>query len=158
MAIALELVDVTPYRLRYKATQDGVISSPADPADGFNTIENDLTASPDLGTDIATATGPSPLQALINAGRNGYKHVAAVLSQAEARALLNSDDAAKAVLTNNNVGRAIVTMLKKPPVEVKWAADVNVDGAGNPVIEVRSDVGTPAAAYVDLHYRNNDDL
>jgi hypothetical protein len=161
MGIAFTLVDATKYRLRYLAVQDGVISSPPVEADGFDTIGNDASPSPDLKTDILTAgggVGPSPLQALIDAGRNGYKHLAANLSQAEARALLNSDDAAGAVLTNNNVGRAVVTMLKKPPVTVHWSADVNVDGSGNPVIEVRSDVGTPAAAYVDLHFRHTDDL
>lgn len=162
MAITFTLVDATPYRLRYLAVQDGVISSPPVEADGFDTIPNDANPTPDLKTDILTAPtqggGGSPLQKLIDAGRNGYKHVAAALNQAEARALFNSDDAAGAVLTNNYVGRAVVTMLKKPPVTVHWSADVNVDGSGNPVIEVRSDVGTPAAAYVDLHFRHTDDL
>jgi len=162
MAIDFTLVDATPYRLRYLAVQDGVISSPPVEADGLGTIGNSGAVSPDLQTDILSAAagvaGGSPLQKLIDAGRNGYKHLASVLSQAEARALLNSDDAAGAVLTNKNVGRAVVTMLKKQEISVLWAADVNVDGSGNPVIEVRSDVGTPAAAYIDLHFRHTDDL
>jgi hypothetical protein len=162
MAITFTLVDATQYRLRYECVQDGVISSPPLASDGFNTIENDGTPTPDLKTDILSApvgtAGGSPLQKLIDAGRNGYKHVAANLNQAEARALLNSDDAAGAVLTNNHVGRAVVTMLKKQAVTLHWGADVNVDGAGNPVIEVRSDVGTPGVAYVDLHFRHTDDL
>jgi hypothetical protein len=142
--------------------QDGAISSPPLESDGLGLIGNDGSPSPDLLTDILSApegtAGGSPLQKLIDAGRNGYKHVAAVLNQAEARALLNSDDAASAVLTNNNVGRAVVTMLKKQAVTVHWAADVNVDGSGNPTIEVRSDVGTPGVAYLDLHFRHTDDL
>lgn len=162
MAINFTLVDATQYRLRYLAEQDGVISSPPVEADGLGIIGNDGSPSPDLLTDIlsapAGAAGGSPLQKLIDAGRNGYKHVAADLSQAEARALLNSDDAGGAVLTNNNVGRAVITLLKKEAITVHWGADVNVDGSGNPVVEVRSDVGTPATALVDIHFRHTDDL
>jgi hypothetical protein len=163
MAIDFTLVDATQYRLRYLAVQDGVISSPPVEADGLGIIGNDGSPSPDMLTDILSAAdgtaGGSPLQKLLDAGRNGYKTIAAGgLTQAQARALLNSDDAAGAVLTNKNVGRAVVTMLKKQEITVHWGADVNVDGSGNPVIEVRSDVGTPAAAYVDLHFRHTDDL
>ena len=163
MAITFSLVEVTPYRLRYLATQDGVISSPPVAADGFNTIPNANGATPDLGTDIATATGAGaggiPLNPIIDAGRNGYKQVAAgALTQAGARALLNSDDNAGAFLTNHHVGRAVITVTPRTPATVNWAVDANVDGNANPTIEVRSETGTAATAYVDLHMRHSDDL
>lgn len=149
MAITVALVEVTPFRLRYLATQDGQ-------AGALATIPNAVGATPDLGTDILGASGPSPLQALIDAGRDGYKSVGPTLTQAEARALLNSDDPTRAVLTNNNVGRAVLSVTGRDAPAVGWAVDVNV-AAGQPVIEVRSGAAA-ATAYVDLHYRHTDDL
>ncbi len=157
MAIAFQLVEATPYRLRYLATQDGVISSPPVAADGFDTIPNDAGATPDLQTDILAAAGarggPSgglPLQAPIRARLDGIGPVAAgALNQAQARAILNSDDNALAVLTNQNVPRAQIRITPRLGV-IAWAADANVDGEGDPTVEVRSEVGTAATAYVDL--------
>jgi hypothetical protein len=163
MAITFALVDAAPYRLRYLATQDGVISSPPVSSDGFDTIDNDVGATPDLSTDINTVAvsggGQAPLKALIYARRNGnYKAVTTgALTQAEARALLNSDDAAGAVLTNQNVGRCVTSVTPRTGA-VAWATDINVDGNGDPIIEVRSTTGTAGTAYVDLHYRHTANL
>lgn len=163
MAITFALVDATPFRLRYLATQDGVISSPPDPADGFNTIPNDGGVTPDLLTDIETVTaggaGNAPLRGPIRARLDGFGPLpVGALNQAQARALLNSDDAAGAVLTNLNVGRCVVTFQPRTGQGVEWATDVNVDAQGDPVIEVRSGVGVAATCYVDLHFRDSRDL
>lgn len=162
MAITFALVDATPYRLRYLATQDGVISSPPVAADGFATIPNDAGATPDLQTDILTAptSGANgiPLQKIIKARIDGFGPLpAAALNQAQARAIMNSDDAASAVLTTQRVGRAVTTTSPKTGV-IAWSADINVDGEGDPVVEVRSEVGVVATSYVDIHYRHTYDL
>lgn len=164
MAISFQLVDATPYRLRYLATQDGVISSPPNVADGFNTIPNAAGVSPDLKTDIDTVStsgaGGIPLQKIIDAGRDGFGPLAAgALTQAQCRAIMNSDDAASAVLTNQRVGRAITKVTPRTGQGVAWAVDINASlGDGFPVVEVRSDVGVAATAYVDIHFRHTDDL
>lgn len=169
MAITLSLVYSRPDRLRYLCDQDGVISSPPVAADGLATLANDGGATPDLQTDMLLAgalAGVSglPLLALINAGRNGFGPIAAGgLTQAQARAIFMSDDAAGAVLTNNQVLRAVCGITPRngggvPIGSIQWAVDVNVDGQGDPVIEIRSSVGEAAAAYLDIHLRHTHDL
>ena len=160
MAITVALVDATPYRLRYLATQDGVISSPPVAADGLVTILNDGGATPDLRTDATVNAGPSgpALRKLLRVRLDGYGPVAAgAINQAQARALMNSDDAAGAVLINHNVGRAVTAITPRTGV-IAWATDWNVDAQGDPVCEVRSATGTVATAYVDIHYRHTYDL
>lgn len=164
MAIVFQLVEATPYRLRYLATQDGVISSPPVAADGFNTIPNDAGATPDLQTDILTAGGargePSgglPLQVPIRARLDGIGPiVAGALNQAQARAIFNSDDNAIAVLVNQYVPRCQIRHDPRLGV-IAWATDANVDGQGDPVIEVRSEVGAAATCYIDLHLEHTGD-
>lgn len=163
MAITFELVEATPSRLRYLATQDGVISSPPVAADGFNTIPNAAGASPDLKTDIDTVAAPGaggvPLKELVDANRNGLGAViaAGAMTQAQARAIFMRDDAAGAVLTNNLVARGLARTAGRTGQGVAWAADANVI-ANSPVIEVRSGVGVAATAYVDIHRSNTYDL
>ncbi len=165
MAIAFALVEATPYRLRYLCTQDGAISSPPVAADGFNTIPNDGGVTPDLLNDIASGAGPSPLRAIIRARLDGFPLTnsttpiipAGALNQAQARAIMNSDDNASAVLTNDLVGRSVVEITPRTGT-ISWSTDVNVDGQGDPTIEVRSDVGGAATAYVDVHFRHTYDL
>lgn len=163
MAITFTLVDATPWRLRYLATQDGVISSPPVAADGFNTIPNQGGATPDLRTDIGTVTTSGadgiPLQKIIRARLDGFGPLApGPLTQAQARAIMNSDDSASNVLTNQRVGRAITEVIPRLGQGVTWAADVNVDGDGDPTVEIRSDVGVASTAYVDIHRRHTFDL
>jgi len=160
MAITFALVDATPYRLRYLATQDGVVSSPPVAADGLATIPNDGGATPDLRTDATVNAGPGGpvLRKLLRVRLDGYGPLAAgAITQAQARALMNSDDAAGAVLTNYNVGRAVTTVTPRLGL-IAWATDWNVDVNGDPVCEVRSATGTAATAYVDIHYRHTYDL
>jgi len=161
MAITFSLVDATPYRLRYLATQDGEISSPPVAADGFNTIPNQGGASPDLRTDPILTTygaGGVPILKIMRTRLDGYGPIAAgAITQAQARALCNSDDAAGAVLTNHNVGRCVTTITPRLGL-IEWTVDWNVDGQGDPVCEVRSTTGTAATAYVDIHFRHTDDL
>ncbi len=158
------LVDATPYRLRYLATQDGVITSPSNPdVDALATIPNNGGATPDLRTDIETVSvsgaGGIPLREIIRARLDGFGPLApGALTQAQARAIMNSDDPTSAVLTNQRVGRAVCRVYPRTGNNVPWAVDVNVDGQGDPVIEVRSGTGTAATAYVDVHFRHTDDL
>jgi len=161
MAITATLVDATPYRLRYLMTQDGVVSSPPVAADGLVTIPNTLGgATPNLHTDSIVNAGPGGpvLHKIMNARIAGFGPLAAgALTQAQARALCNSDDAAGAVLTNYNVGRAVTTITPRLGL-IAWATDWNVDVQGDPVCEVRSATGTAATAYLDIHYRHTYDL
>jgi hypothetical protein len=162
MAITFTLVESTPNRLRYLAAQDGVVTSPTNPdVDGLAVIPNDGGATPDLRTDAS----PGPLDAIINSRLNGFPPntgspvvPAGPLTQAQARALYNSDDAASAVLTNDLVGRAVVEVTPRGDGRIAWAVDVNVDGQGDGVFEVRSDIGTVADAYIDFHFRHTLDL
>jgi hypothetical protein len=169
VAITLSLVYTRPDRLRYLCDQDGVISSPPVAADGLVVLPNDAGVTPDLQTDIATAAqvagvSGTPLRALIRAGIDGFGPIAAGgLTQAQARALFMSDDAAGAVLTNKQVLRAVCSITPRngagvPLGSIQWAVDVNVDGEGDPVIEVRSSVGEAAAAFLDIHLRHTHDL
>lgn len=167
MAISFTLVYARPDHLRYIVGQDGVISSPPVAADGLATLGNDGGATPDLQTDMLGAAGRDisglPLLALINARRNGFGPLpAAALTQAQARALFFSDDAAAAVLTNDLVLRAITTLTPRDsavfPPQVQWTIDANVDGQGDPVIEVQSTVGVAATAYLDIKLRDTYDL
>jgi len=171
MAITFALVEATPYRLRYLATQDGVISSPPVAADGFNTIPNDGGASPDLRTDAVDGVsgvgvqGPSPARNILRARLDGYGVVGpGALTQAQARALLNSH------LPEVNLGpgnrltvRAILRVQGRTSAGANtnnyfWAVDANVDAQGDPVIEVRSAVGVAGTAYVDMIVRHTRDL
>lgn len=159
MAITFALIDATPFRLRYKAYQDGEISSPPVAADGFNTIPNDGGATPDLLTDINTVAPPgadgSPLRKLIRVRLDGYGPLAAgAITQGQARGLLNSQDPGLGELTNLLILGA-VTMVHGMNAAFSWAVDWNVDGQGDPVCEVRSGTGTAGYAIVDIWYRHS---
>jgi hypothetical protein len=169
MAITFGLVHAAPYRLRYLCYQDGRITSPPVAANGFATLPNDGGATPDLRTDALTGawTGGgaakfhgSPLNNILRARLLGFAPIAAgAITQAQARSLMNSEDApaAPAVLTNLYIGRC-VTKIVAMDVALVWAADWNVDGQGDPVCEVRSGTGTAGYALLDIHYRHSYDL
>jgi hypothetical protein len=156
MAITFTLIESSPHKLRYLAEQDGVILE--QPSDGFNTIPNNGGPSPDLRTDIlAVGSEPGvsgiPLQAPINARLTGFGPIpAGPLTQAQARALFLMDDPANAWLTNQLVGRTLVTIMPRTVGIVAWAVDMNVDLEGDPVIEVRSVSGVPATAIIDVEF------
>lgn len=147
MAISFALVERTVYRLRYLATITAV--SPA--AIQTATIPNDGGASPDLLTDITAAwqvaDGKSSgqrqgLREIIRARLDGFGPIAAgALSQAQARALLNSDDPGAAILKNEVLGRAQLSIMQRTcdadAGGAQMAVDANIDGQGDPVVEVQ---------------------
>lgn len=145
MAITVTLVEATSNRLRYLAVQDGA-------AGVAFTIPNDAGVSPDLQTDIAGAQGAAgPLTQIINVRTRGFPPLpAAAINQAQARALLASDDAAGAVLTNANVGRCRLSVTPRDAAAA-WGVDANVDGGGDPVIDVTSGAAA-SSAYIDLEF------
>jgi hypothetical protein len=154
MALTAALVESTPYRLRYLLTQDGAVTSPTDPdVDALVTIPNDIGGTPDLATDAS----PGPLDQVINVRRNGYGPFAAgAITQAQARALMNSDDAAN-VLGNDLTGRCVCEVTGRTG-RLSWAVDVDVDLQGDPEINVRSTAGVAGTGYLDIHFRHTYDL
>lgn len=179
--ILFKLVENTPYRLRYLAFQDGVISSPPLLSDGFAVIPNDGGPSPDLLTDLANDP-VGPLARIVRARLDGLGAVISPpgtpLTQAQARALLLSDDPTNATLTNNTVPRALIVSqcsgrsfnpldpFDPGPPQLNWilsslvdfCLDANVDADGDPIVEVRSGLGFPGFAYIDIHERHTYDL
>lgn len=155
MALTAALVESTPYRLRYLLTADGVVTSPTDPdVDALVVIANDAGATPDLRTDASAG----PLDEIINVRINGYGPiVAGAITQAQARALYLSDDAAAAVLTNDLVGRA-VSEVQGRTGRLSWAVDATIDLQGDPCLTVRCTAGVAGTGYVDLHFRHTYDL
>ena len=161
MAISFTLIDATPYRLRYKCYQDGVISSPPVAADGFNTLPNDGGLTPDLRTDAATAAVPGggsiPINDILRVRLNGYGPIAAgAITQGQARGLMNSQDPGLGELTNLLILGCVTTIVPMNAA-FAWAADWNVDGQGDPVCEVRSQTGTAGYALLDIKYRHSED-
>lgn len=154
MALTAALVESTPYRLRYLLTNDGVDDSPSDPdIGGLVTIPNDLGVTPDLATDASAG----PLDRVINVRRNGYgPFPAAAITQAQARALMNSDDAAN-VLGNDLVGRCVCEVTGRTG-RLSWAVDIDVDGQGDPIVLARSSVGVAGTGYLDIYFRHTYDL
>lgn len=155
MALTAALVEATPYRLRYLLTSDGQDSSPSDPdIDGSVTIPNDLGVTPDLGTDAAAGH----LDRVINVRRNGYGPFAAgvALNQAQARALVNSDDPGN-VLGNDLIGRCVCEVTGRTG-RLSWAVDVDVDGQGDPVVIARCEPDAAGTGYLDIHFRHTYDL
>lgn len=146
MAVTFALVESTAYRLRYLATCDGTGATA--------NIPNDGGATPDLLTDLAT--DPSgPLRKIVRARLDGIGTVAAgALTQAQARAIFNSDNTAN--VGNDYVPRAILTFTIRTGAAI-WSVDANVDGQGDPVIAVTCN-SVASTAYIDIHARHSIDL
>ncbi|UCC72054.1 MAG: hypothetical protein JSV86_17050 [Gemmatimonadota bacterium] len=157
MALTAALVESTPYRLRYLITSDGVVTSPSDPdVDALIVIPNDGGGTPDLQTDAS----PGPLDQIINVRANGYGPIpAGAITQAQARALLASEDnvVAPVVLTNDLVGRAVCEVTGRTG-RLSWSCDANIDGQGDPTIEVRCTAGVVGTGYLDVYFRHTYDL
>ena len=143
MAVTAVLVHSGPNRLRYLATQDGAAGT------AF-TIPNDGGATPDLLTDIeAVGEGPSVLREIIRARTDGYGPLpAAALTQAQAQAILNSNDPTNAVLTNFRVKSAQIVVTPRDAAEA-WGVTVNVDGAGDPDVDITAGA-TASSAFIDI--------
>jgi hypothetical protein len=163
LAITAILLSATPERLLYQLTRDAV-------ADGNNalTIPNDGGATPDLLTDaltgLADSSGPGPLLAIIRARLDGYGPIAAgALTQAQARALLASDDAGRAVLVSRLIGRCIMRITPRGATAAAdmngyWNVDANVDGQGDPVVAIAgpSDGASAQLAILEIRFRHSE--
>ena len=147
MAITVSLVESTPFRLRYLLVNSG------SPLGGSATIPNDAGATPDLRTDLAT--DPSgPMRAIARAGVDGIGIIAAgALTQAGARAILNSDNTGN--VGNDYVPRAVMTLTPRSGAAT-WAADANVDGGTDPVVDITSSAAA-GECYLDIHARHSID-
>jgi hypothetical protein len=137
MAITAVLVEQTPFRLRYLCTHDGQ-------AGNTLTIPNADGATPDLATDAVA--GPLKEDVIDRTG----------LTQAGARAYLNSDDAARTFLTNHLVGRAVLDAIPRSG-GLEWFLDCDVVG-GRPVILVSTFAAAAAECVVDVFFRNTPEL
>jgi len=156
MALVASLVESTPFRLRYLLTADGEVSSPTNPdLDASVVIPNDVGgATPNLDTDSSAG----PLREVVKVRLTGYGPIAAgAITQAQARALFLSDDAASAVLTNDLVGRCVAECQGRTG-RLSWAVDAEIDGQGDPVLRARCTAGVAGTGYVDLHFRHTFDL
>lgn len=139
MAATAALVFAGNNRLRYLITGDEV--------GGVATIANDAGASPDLQTD----TEPGPLKRIALAGVNGLGTVVAGgLTQAQARAALLSDETSD--IGNAKVPRAICRLTPRLAGLTPSSVDANVDGEGDPIIEVT--VPADSEAYLDIEMAN----
>ena len=158
MAITFGLVHASPYRLRYLVYQDGEQGV-------MGNLPNDGGVSPDLRTDAASAppisgAGGIPILKIMRARLDGFGPIAAgALTQAQARALGNSEDnpAAPAVLTNDLIGRC-VTRITAMDVAMAWSADWNIDGEGDPICQVQAESDNGGYALLDIHFRHTKDL
>jgi hypothetical protein len=160
MTISVTLVSATPERLLYRCNADGG-------APNTVTIPNAGGASPDLRTDALSATTPgaggSPMLALIRARLDGYGPLPAgvALTQAQARALLASDDPTRAVLVSPLIGRAVCRMTQRSAAVAElvgiWTVDVNVNGSGDPVVFVSYGFSV-AVGLLEILYRHTEGM
>lgn len=156
MAVTATLHHTTPYRLLYQLNQDGGAGTTL-------TITNAVLLADAIaglsGAGLAAgAMGPT-LVNIINAGVAGIGPIApgAGLNQAQARAILNSDDPARAVLTNNNVPRAVLRWDCRATPD-NWAVDVDVT-LGLPDIRVVATGGGAARqALLEIMFRHSAQL
>ena len=140
MSITFALVAAFPNRLRYLATNSG------SPLGGTAAIPNDAGATPDLQTDTGTFNGP--LFQIARARVNGIGTIAAAtaLNQAQSRAILMDDNTVS--VGNANVPRARTTITPRSGT-AGWDVDANVDGGGDPTVEVTS-TAAAGTAYIDV--------
>lgn len=150
MAITISLVEATPDRLMYLASQD-------DQAGASVTIPNVGGASPDLLTDclsVGSNTVPDdtisgiPLLPLVNAGRNGYGPFAAgALNNAER--VFGPTDVPNG--TFNVLIQAAYLDIRPRTGGISWTVVATLDGANNPQIRIDAEQGAAGTAYVLLH-------
>lgn len=162
MTITATLLSATPLRLLYNLARDGAGGSSL-------TIANDGGATPDLLTDAITGAasmaggGGSPILAIMRARLDGYGPIpAGALTQAQARALLMSDDPTRAVLVSNKIGRCVCRITPRgataaADLNSNWTVDANVDGGGDPVVVVGAAAGgSTQNAILEIIFRHSE--
>lgn len=145
MAVTAGIVFQGKNRLRYLLTQDGAAGTTL-------TITTTGAASPDLRTDAVGGL----MEQIARAQTDGFGTFAAgALTQAQARALLLSDWTAGLA---GGPGASPGPMQKTATVTITprtgdivqtWLVDANVDGSGNPTINITAQAGA-SAAYLDV--------
>lgn len=112
MAITAALVYRSPTRLRY------LITATAGGGEAVS-IESDGGVSPDLVTDSVAG----PLKNIVTVKTNGYGKIAVggITTQAQARALLNSDDAVS--LLGAGIPSAILRLTERTTTTGNFAVD-----------------------------------
>lgn len=141
MALTATLVFVGHNSLRYLLNQSG---------GGSNTLDITTTgaASPDLLTDSVAG----PLKKLARAALDGYGGFAAgALTQAQARALWQSDMTGANPAAGDPAGVASLVPTAKCRVSQNFTIDANVSG-GNPILTITA-VPT-ALGYLDIEIPN----
>ena len=139
MTITVGLIQASPHKLRYLCTSDGTSPDSV-------TIANDGGGTPDLLTDIESV-GAIPgvsglvLRGPIRARLDGFSNIPAgtVLNQAQARAILLSDDGAGGPLVVDGpltVRTYCYITPRQNVAGIFWAVDADVDGQGDPVVVV----------------------
>jgi hypothetical protein len=147
MALTATLVESTGYRLIYLLTNASTFGTTI-------TIPNDGGATPDLLTDLSTAPS-GPLRAIVRARLDGIGTiVAGALSQAQARAILNSDRTTG--VGNDNVPVATLNIRARSGT-APFSVDANVDGGGDPVVVVTT-TAVASTAYLDIYVRHTYDF
>jgi hypothetical protein len=163
MTITAALLSATPLRLLYQLTRDTGVGST------FN-LPNAGGVSPDLRTDaLAGATGGpmsgaggSPMLAIMRARLDGFGPLpAAALTQAQARALLQSDDPTRVVLVSRYIGRCVCRITSRgataaADMNTQWLVDANVDGDGDPILNIGAETGgvTAEIAILEIIFRH----
>jgi hypothetical protein len=145
MAITITIVEAGRNRLRY-------LCSTTSTGTDTGSITTTGAASPDIKTDLDAVQNQGVLTALAKVISQGYGKLASgAQTQAKARALWLSDDAAN-VVGGNSGGIPATAICKLSPITTTslagWAVDANVDGPGNPTINVQSIGG--GTCYLDV--------
>ena len=140
MALTAVLVKQSANWLRYLITNDGS-GAPA-------VITTTGAASPDLLTDSLAG----PIKNLAKAFSQGFGQFAAgALTQAQARALWLSDWTGLASDPGNeNTTTARCRITPRGTVGCNWTVDANVDGSGNPVLNISEDQQAAGTCYLDV--------
>jgi hypothetical protein len=161
-AIVFSLVESSPYLLKYLATTNGEGSSGVIPNNGGLTadLRTDILATLAAYGSVGLDVVPDPsLNALIFARINGYGPIPAgtPLTQAQARAIFNSDESGSPGFLNNmNLPRAILSVYPRSG-ESGWGVDADVDVDGDPVIKVTSGQNE-GDAYVEIRFLHTEKL
>ncbi len=166
------LVEATRNRLRYLLTDTAVSPPIVDQV----TLSNQAAVTPDLQTDVEAAmagdgsgVSGSQLRAILRAGTDGFPvtgsgtliiAVGGIITVAQARALLNSDDPG-GILANFLLARATVELNPRTGT-AQWAADMVADGvSGDPTVIITVlgaiNVGV-STAVLDIFIRDTRDL
>jgi hypothetical protein len=152
MAITITAVHAGHNRLRY------LMASEEDAGTDTGVITTTGAATPDIKTDLGTNQGP--LLALAKVITQGYGLFASgVQTQGVARALWLSDrfvvSPAVADQGDDIVPTAICRLTPQGGVAGSWFVDADIDGGGNPVLNVSvissAAAENPAECFLDIY-------